>query len=456
MSSHNNLLVIIYDYLSIGSLTISMIALIPQIILIHYNKSFQNLSLSFILILFLQDLLNIFFLSSSPSSIQPSPPPSSGNGTTTTTTSIVSLYYCFLDLVLLSQYYYYHHHVYTTTHHRNSNHALIASATIPTILSNTVDAHPIPMNTTDTGSSQVTTPAYSLQSLINFGLSFSSRLPQIYYNYKYKSTKGVSIYLFICTFISSIFHTIAICINIYLSVLYSQHDVNNNQIVLLTTTICMIILDGIILIQFKLYKQTTGSGNSRVLHQPPRTRAPSWYTRNQFSYHSLVEDEDNDEDNNNQDNYNPVLVPHHSHTPTIDAQISPNERSSLISSNTHTHYYSYLTSPPSHYILSSQASSPSSSRPPIESSTSWNNQLMQRISRSMRRQSSTGGDPVINIGASSPTNLIPSIVGTMSNVNKKMHDEMKIPFSPIDFLNDEFYGSAPTSIKSNNNNSNHV
>ncbi|KAG7192495.1 uncharacterized protein KQ657_001590 [Scheffersomyces spartinae] len=40
------------------------------------------------------------------------------------------------------------------------------------------------------------------------------------------------------------------------------------------------------------------------------------------------------------------------------------------------------------------------------------------------------------------TSIIPSIVGNYSSLSRKMKDETKIPFSPSDFLNDEFYHST--------------
>lgn len=448
MSTSTSLLLLIYHYLSMTSLSLAMIAFIPQIILIYYNKSFKNLSLSFIIIITIQDIINIFLLSDSTEILLSTTTPSSS--ASSTISSIISLYYCFLDLVILTQYYYYHHYLPSLSFSNSHNQLSTIAGT--TILANTVDAHPIETNIDQTqpGIPQPPPTPSSIPSIVNASFSITSRLPQIYYNSKYKSTQGVSIYLFIFTFTSNLCLAIAIGINMYFSLVYSPPNGSNNQIILLASAIAMMGLDAIILFQFWLYKQSSEtSPSTQVPHQPRHTRAPSWYTRNQPFQRTVVSPDDDDDQENPRASF---LVPHQQiNTNTADEQLSPNERTALLTSAPVNYHYSYqpahsssfLTSPPPHYILSSQPSTPSGYQPPGDASP-WSNLLMQKFTSGIRRHSKSSITDSIGNKASSPTNLIPSIVGHMSNLNKKMNDEQKIPFSPSDFLHDEYYASPTT------------
>ncbi|RCK67473.1 hypothetical protein Cantr_02328 [Candida viswanathii] len=93
--------------------------------------------------------------------------------------------------------------------------------------------------------------------------------------------------------------------------------------------------------------------------------------------------------------------------------------------------------PPQHYIVSSSV------RYQL-TSTGSSSHVPKAIPKSLT-SSSVG----------SATSFIPSIIGNISSVNKKLLDGSKVPFLPIDFLADEFYNKSPSVKESNGSSATH-
>jgi uncharacterized protein with PQ loop repeat len=316
-------------------------------------------------------------------------------------------------------------------------------------------------------------------------LYLCSRLPQILKNYWAQSTKGISVYLFLFAMLGNVFYTISIVTDLYLLSLksYSQeteptglkfHRVLMDQLPFIVGSSGTVFFDSIILLQCWIYKATRHSSTSGISNHeldnlpyspkhghkrktkksksPTTFQKPDWYTNNHSAF-------TNDE---NIDYYFNPRERQTRRTPLVE----PTERSSLM------HYQSSIVNTPPHYISSSQQAGTHMSK----SSTNFGiihtiNAIAKSISRSdsflkspnsvTSALSNTYSTSKLDGISASPltTSLIPSIIGNYSSVSKKMSNDSKIPFSPIDFLNDDFhthiegsFGSQKKNLSSNYDN----
>ena len=93
--------------------------------------------------------------------------------------------------------------------------------------------------------------------------------------------------------------------------------------------------------------------------------------------------------------------------------------------------------PPQHYIVSSSA----------------RYQLFHRFNLHQNPQLKIIPQSLTSSSVGSATSLIPSIIGNISSVNKKLMDGSKIPFLPIDFLTDDYYNSNNNKNKNSHSHS---
>ncbi|CAI5759274.1 unnamed protein product [Candida verbasci] len=171
----------------------------------------------------------------------------------------------------------------------------------------------------------------------------------------------------------------------------------------------VVILDTIIIYQSRsrvfLYHERVN-----INHQP------DWYVKNQplVYYGNAIEteeeeqeeeEEDEDEEEESINEAETIFSDDYNLSQSRGRSLIKNENSMLLNdSNVHNYYLT--TPPPNHYISSNQQT-------PMPKS--------------------------INTFESPSTSLIPCVIGKISSVNKKLVEGTKIPFSPIDFLTDDFY-----------------
>lgn len=281
-------------------------------------------------------------------------------------------------------------------------------------------------------------------------LYLCSRSPQIVKNYRAQSTKGISVYLFLFAMLGNLFYTISIVSDLYLLSLKVHsldspgeklHRVFLDQLPFIVGSSGTVFFDSIILFQCWYYKPRHPS-LSISKHElddqiySPKTRKkdlhanfqkPDWYTNNHIYEENdyLFERRSND---------------HHRRP------LEPNERTSLM------HYQSSIVNTPPHYISSSQQQLGTMS---ASSSNYGIINTINAIAKSISRTDSFIKSPHSVASAlshtysttkhegipASPltTSLIPSIIGNYSSVSKKMSNDSKVPFSPIDFLSDDFH-----------------
>ncbi|KAK6463625.1 PQ loop repeat-domain-containing protein [Scheffersomyces coipomensis] len=372
-------------------------------------------------------------------------------------------------------------------------------------------------------------------------LYLSSRSPQIVKNYKSKSTKGISAYLFLFAMLGNLFYTISIVADLYLLSFHRTyfegdgsedtkfHQVLTDQLPFIVGSSGTVIFDCIILFQCWYYLENSVSRNSSVTqyhdsygygslydeeetdphhhhhhhhhhksklrsqsrkkskrrvrknsssnrsNSPGHFQKPDWYTNTEPNFPSIYETAafgNGSNHANNQPNTSNILnnkIPN-----------TPGGAAGGISAQS----YDYLirTPPPSHYIAASQGRSItnqpnqdhqngliSTTLNAITKSLSYKNEnpywhIIKSPHSSNSGSYDHGGVPGGGSGgitASSPltTSLIPSIIGNYSSVSKKMSHDSKIPFSPIDFLTDEFhrpvegsYSGGGSSFHLNNHN----
>ncbi|CUM67226.1 uncharacterized protein PRCAT00004919001 [Priceomyces carsonii] len=320
-------------------------------------------------------------------------------------------------------------------------------------------------------------------------LYITSRIPQIIKNYNQHSTKGISPYLFIFAMTGNIFYTISVSLDLYL--IYNNDmimgstkfkEIMSSQLPFLIGSSGTVIFDIIILLQFWFASSLSderehghsvdlyGGVDPSSIHDLDRRKGrkknkkrkgeespmyfqqPDWYVNDLLS--AFVNE---DPDNNSYNKHNNI------HN-TVEARYrhSADEHSSLL--DNHQHRSFETLSPPRHYISASvqrerglqndgrhkssifastmsaiaNSVSRSNSNPHLKSSVSGSS-LWSSFNNKRQQQNQQ------NVIAS-PTKIIPSIVGNYSSLSKKMTDEAKVPFSPIDFLTDDFSHSVESSL----------
>ncbi|RLV91399.1 hypothetical protein JA1_003911 [Spathaspora sp. JA1] len=387
--NHSHVIYTIYKTTSMISLTFSLIAFIPQIIQVHHNKSFHNLSLSFISIILIQDVYNLL-------------------QSTLDYQILLALYYCIIDCVLLLQYYYYHHITIASQPPK----MIISSSLI-----STVDASPIPSTAEPVSN-------IAAGSITNGLLLITSRFPQVIKNYTHKSTKGISRNFILLMVFSNGFYILSLCLDLYLLSPFNDHIQESQQpsfhqelqrqLPLLISTTLATILDLVILYQIQLYQPLI-----RPMVRRLETRQPSWYTRNQPIYDSQEFYEEQEDI--------------HGLTQICSQQSRGRKLVNSETSSLLIHSYPNYISPPSHYISSSSSNTHQQQHHHLLSQT-----MFSKLANSLKRYPNSIDSNIMSANAFSPTSFIPSIIGQASSVGKKLNDGSKIPFSPSDFLHDDY------------------
>lgn len=223
------------------------------------------------------------------------------------------------------------------------------------------------------------------------GFYLSLRSPQIVKNYRLASTKGISVYLFLFAMMGNLFYTISIVVDLYIIRTKPHfHKILQDQLPFIVGSSGTMVFDSIIIFQCWYYNRPVLSPqefDDDSLSTPLHFQTPSWYQPT-YNPQQIWEDDEN--------------------TPLVPLRpIS-----------------TYFESPPPHYIQGSLDARADSSGSAPSGVTS----ALRGIASSFKRES-PAASPL-------PTNLIPSIIGSYSAVNKKF--DSKTPFLPIDFLNDDF------------------
>lgn len=300
-------------------------------------------------------------------------------------------------------------------------------------------------------------------------LYLSSRSPQIWENYKNKSTKGISPFLFLFAMIGNTFYTISIVSDLYLLSKYDSHlgDTNYNEVFIAQLPFIIgsagtVVFDFILLVQFWLYRGVAESHPTHDDHMhftrpksasPMNTRRgqprhqlpsavhftkPDWYTNN------YANEFDEPEDFSGHYNYakygatNNGTAAHANvgHSSRAHERSQLNQMSSLMN-------LAFNIPPPPHYVSSSSSHSQhimagknrkgiSGTFSAIARSFSHSSSMVKSPSLSSTHSGSVAASPMAG------TSLLPSLVGTYSSVSKKMMNDSKIPFLPSDFLHSEF------------------
>lgn len=417
-------------YLGIFSVSVWLFAQLPQILENHINQSVSGVSLSFLVIWMLGDATNLVgCVLSRALPFQTS----------------LALYYCFIDCILALQFWYYTR-VYP--HHRIP-HNLLQSP-------NSIHPANLPWKSPRSGhlaakkgkkrgtsflaariltTAAVTIPGVEAApaifreqssffphhvTLADVGLILAwmcscfyllSRIPQIVKNYRLKSTKGTSVFLFLLAITGNLLYSTSIGTDLYLvSVGYYDRDLKAvfwSQLPFMVGSLGTVLFDVVIILQKAHYHMSERRVPEHTLH----FQKPDWYA-----------------------NFDKTLLP-----PQISPQRST-ERSRLLDT---TRRHSVIVEPPQHYITSKEQSGSSQNNFLATTIRSFSRSSFSRQSASSHTTSPKAITPrLINNEAS--TSLIPSIVESYSSLSKKMLDDSKVPFLPIDFL-----GVTPGSSKTN-------
>lgn len=298
-------------------------------------------------------------------------------------------------------------------------------------------------------------------------LYVSSRTPQIIENYRKKSTKGISIYLFIFAMLGNSLYTICIVTDLYL-IYYDNgymdewafRDALYSQLPFIVGSSGTVTFDCIILFQCYLYSNNNSS----------TSRKNSVPTQSQQILDDLdrYDDEDEDDYKKSMNRYNQKhrLSMDHFKKPdwytnnnlgaaapaSGNEDLSykrhayrPSDSGSLLLSGQHSTYSSIASPPPpSHYITGSFKRDQTNGNLISNTFQSLSNSFRNApaMATAIQTRSPNSGASSLNYNSgNSPlsTSLIPLIIGTYSSVSKKMKNEAKVPFLPIDFLHDDFH-----------------
>lgn len=424
------------------SLSIWLFAQLPQIIENHLNQSVEGVSLVFLLCWISGDVTNLIgCLLTKALPFQ----------------TCLAAYYCFIDCILSLQFWYYtrvypkqkvHHNLLQSPNMMRKSPALlrrnrtksprtraprggmahkVLSATVVGSLVGTSHAAPIPAlgleehtwldNLLEKVREITSIIASNILPLLNIvrGLTsedvgkcsawlcsacyLSSRSPQIYKNYKLGSTQGISVFLFVFAMLGNSFYTISIVTDLYLLLLDQFlmdsgdfHKVLYDQLPFIVGSMGTIIFDTVIIFQCWYYNVPSLRPSSMIdLQEGFEFRSdmsgsllhfqkPDWYTNNYRGVENLIDE-------------NTSLL----------FKLQP-------------YYFGATPPPPPHYVAGSLQRGP-------------------RESPSLRHNKESPSYATLPRS----TSVIPSIIGSYSAILKKLTDEAKIPFSPIDFLSDEFH-----------------
>lgn len=321
---------------------------------------------------------------------------------------------------------------------------------------------------------------------ISSTLYLSSRSPQIWANFKNKSTEGISPYLFLFAMIGNTLYTVSIASDLYLLSKYDQYmgevkfeDIFLAQLPFLIGSCGTVLFDAILLFQFWLYQKDPEYlpymrhgdlfENNMNFNQSLKERyqkhgkrplqssvvhftKPDWYT-NHYSH----EFEDPDEysghydfakrhDSRANNGYGATNNGFNSNS-THHAYKNPNfidggELKAHGEQAMPPHTNSAFSIPPSHYISSSSMQSHSlkhsRGRKGFSGTVFAIAQSLSHSSSIVKPQSVTSSHDEAMSPPMAGTSLLPQIVGSYSSVSKKMMNDAKIPFLPIDFLHNEF------------------
>lgn len=389
------------------SLTIWLFAQLPQIIENHLNQSVEGVNGYFLSSWIAGDVSNLVgCLLTRALPFQ----------------TLIATYYCFIDVILSFQFYYY---TRISPYHKTP-HNLLQSPNMMRHLSydrinehtnllSPTRSHPSPRRSSfvskvlsagllaqktgkvrglpigDVAVEQIN-PS-DIGKVVAWTCTFfylSARLPQIKTNFQNKSTSGISPYLFLFAMLGNTFYTISITSD--LLILYYNNDSALlqtfwDQLPFIIGSGGTVFFDCIILIQCWYYRHNAKL-EPKVYPMP--TEYPEWYSNN------LLYEQDS--------------------RGNIAIESSP---------------------APHHYITGSG----NSYQP--NSVTSFSFTRPKSIHKSIRSNSSSIHSPMY-------TSLIPSIVNSYSSVSKKMATD-KTPFSPSDFLADNFHTPIENSSFSLNN-----
>ncbi|KAF8004016.1 hypothetical protein HF325_001464 [Metschnikowia pulcherrima] len=262
---------------------------------------------------------------------------------------------------------------------------------------------------------------------LSTGCYISSRAPQIWKNYRAKLTSGMTPFLFLFAMTGNILYTVSIASDLYLLSKYDEylgdadfHAVLSGQMPFLIGSSGTVLFDAVLLFQFWLYIKpqqhaTTAKPPSfQILSSLPKEimkddalhfTKPDWYTNNLhtaigqgYSYEEFQQMQQRHENEMHKKNI-------------LESLFRMSGRCSLTPTLSHRKGLSGTFNA----FARSVANSP--------------------ILRSPSMSSAIGSAQ----NASAPgTALLPSIIGTYSSISKKMAHDLKMPFSPIDFLHDDF------------------
>lgn len=276
----------------------------------------------------------------------------------------------------------------------------------------------------------------------------SLRSPQIWKNFRSKSTKGISPYLFLFAMLGNTFYTTSIVSDLYLLSKYDQHlgdtdfhSVFQAQLPFVIGSFGTVLFDFTLLIQVWWYRdrskeskfrKVSGELHARTKDENARKRVlgsstmhftkPDWYTNN-YAVHE--DDELYDTESRYFNGYGRRTLAQHENG-------HPDETSSLVR-------HSFLSSPPLHYVASTSSMPRSDERKGRKGISGTFSALAKSFTNSpMLRSPSMSSTHSISASPALGTSMIPSLVGTYSSVSKRMLDDSKVPFLPSDFLHPDF------------------
>lgn len=288
-------------------------------------------------------------------------------------------------------------------------------------------------------------------------LYVSSRSPQIWKNYQQRSTHGVSPYLFLFAMLGNSLYTISILADLYLLSKYDEylgeadfHSVFFAQLPFLVGSSGTVFFDCILLIQFCIYGNESSLGHHKPRHRSRSGKRNDFRSSNSLGQRSVnahftkpdwytyvINDQDRngifelyiDDDTYTQQNISRASSFLQQRNPQYNVT---GETTSLL--------HQSITTPPQHYVISSSQVDNSYQKKNKKGLSSAINALAKSFSQNsmIRASSITSSHNSYSASPIRDTSLIPSLVGTYSSLSKKMMDENKVPFLPIDFLQSDF------------------
>lgn len=405
---------------SIISLTIWLFTQIPQIIL-NYKRRDVSLSISFVGLTFLADIINLTYQILIKDSAY----------------CILLVYMIILDLIIISQYYYYSRYFKKSVSSPPQQQPTLVNRILGAAF---VTDLALAMNIkVQQQQQQQTFPLYidwvQVLPILCCFLYIILRIPQIRRNYVRKSTTGLSLYMVLFTVLGTIFNLLSIVTD---TNLYKVLSIK----IFLIGSFVIVIMDGVLLYQFWLYRKPISPYENDIVDIDEQ---PQWYVKNQPLVFYQSFEQDRPLQQQQQQQLASSSVPSTTSSPHFSNLIhpiksnqsrgrklvkSPGEQTLLLDESliASTAVSMATPPPPQHYIVSSSSRS--------------RYQLIHRFNLQNQNQSTQPKiipQSLTSSSVGSATSLIPSIIGNISSVNKKLMDGSKIPFLPIDFLTDDYY-----------------